>query len=174
MPAGNKGEIFWRELVFHSDADTPHAALEEWEVTSFHHEEDETQCICTQTIALTHIVTHKTDTARQLIIGSVCIQKFFPAEQRRQAKKLENKERRTTRDCQHCNKRYNKEDATSDEVCPTCDSLYAKCSECDEFFRCARNERHWRKRCHDCYWKQTRPVSQDPRGPDIVRFFRRR
>ena len=135
---------FMSRLIENSEAGTYEEALKEWKFVSLEDVEYEEgyRCICTQRISNLYRMKNVVN-AKELVIGSSCVDKFGTDDWKGKARDATNESKRITRDCEDCGRRYNKG---------------SECYHCSVNVRCAGDCGNWipkdpkKPRCLEC-WK---------------------
>lgn len=155
-------KLFRLAIVKESVYDTYEEAIEEF--SEIHGVElgRDNSCICTHPISENCFVKSKVN-GKILVIGNKCIENFFPEAIKTKVNKLFNAEKRKTRDCLKCCKRFPKENDF--EFCRKCRRAnWKKCiGNSGDCKLIVYADFPWKVRCIPC-WRGSRSSSSRSRS----------
>lgn len=147
-------KLFRIAIVEESVYDTYEEAIEEFSEVHGVKIGRESSCICTHPISENCFVKSKVN-GKILVIGNKCIENFFPEEMKTKVRRLFNDERRKTKDCLRCSKRFLIEYDDGIKFCKKCRKYWKQCVDgrsgsCKKIFYSVET---WKVRCVPCWLK---------------------
>ena len=147
-------KLFRKALIEESVYDTFAEAIDEFSIVTGVEIGQESSCICTHPIMENCYVKSKI-TGKVLVVGSKCVQNFFPKTTWEKAHEFIKQEKRKTFDCERCDKRYVKDEDKS--LCLTCRKRWKKCIDSETNPNCCKGiffiKVDWYPRCPPCHFK---------------------